>query len=152
MQVDRNGFIFLHGQHIAESEMSVAPHQWNAGSRTYSMPSISNGSHSEIAGRRKKSSENTSVFSILSAVEAAFMIDYYQRNYKSRKDKLSLKFRVLYENLKGERPRLEDILETWKQVVSIESPQLIGDIKGAFQLSTLVGARTLLGTQPGEKV
>jgi hypothetical protein len=76
--------------------------------------------------------EHRTEMSILGALEAAFRVDFLQRCYKKRKDKLSRAFRDIYL-LKGGRTSLEDdILQTWKEQTSVPA-QLISDIRGAFK-------------------
>jgi len=76
--------------------------------------------------------DRTTIFAILSALEAAFRIDYLQRSYKKKKDPLSRGFRDLHRK-KGSRASLEDeILDKWKEYSSVPV-KIIGDIKGAFK-------------------
>jgi hypothetical protein len=83
--------------------------------------------------RRSAEVEMTSAFSVLSALEAAFRIDYLQRCYRKKKDPLSQAFRALHL-AKGEKASLEDdILEEWK-IHSTASTRMIGDLRGAFRL------------------
>lgn len=57
--------------------------------------------------------ENVTCLSLLSAVEANLRMDYLNRVYGKKKDKLSRKFREIYKE-KGDRISLEeDILQTW---------------------------------------
>lgn len=72
------------------------------------------------------------VFSILSAVETAFCIDYLQRNYTKKKDPPSRELRALHKR-KGSRASLEDdIFDAWKKRTSVPG-RLIEDLKGAFK-------------------
>ena len=76
--------------------------------------------------------DRTTIFAILSALEAAFRIDYLQRSYKKKKDPLSKGFRDLHRK-KGSRVSLEDdILDKWKEYSSAPV-KIIGDLKGAFK-------------------
>jgi len=69
----------------------------------------------------------------LSAVEAAFRIDYLQRCYSKKKDKLSREMRLLY-NRKGERVSFEDeILEIWKEN-TIGLSATISELRSALRL------------------
>ena len=74
----------------------------------------------------------TSSLSLLSAIEAAFRIDYLQRCYIRKKDPLSRAFREIHK-LKGSKASLEDdILDSWKQNTS--APKVIlGHLKGALK-------------------
>jgi hypothetical protein len=70
--------------------------------------------------------------SVLASVEAAFRVDYLQRVYQRKKDKLSAAFRALYKR-KGERASLDqDIFEAWKKQTSV-SAHVIGQVKAAFE-------------------
>ncbi len=76
--------------------------------------------------------DRTSIFAVLSTVEAAFRIDYLQRSYKKKKDPLSRGFRDLHSR-KGSRASLEDeILDKWKEHSTVPG-KLIGELKGAFK-------------------
>jgi len=76
--------------------------------------------------------DHTSCLSILAAIEAGFRIDYLQRNYKRKKDALSLAFRKIFKE-KSRRASLEDdILNAWKDNTHGAS-ELIGNLKGAFK-------------------
>jgi hypothetical protein len=59
--------------------------------------------------------DRTSALSVLSALEAAFRIDYLQRCYAKKKDRVSRAFRTIHKH-KGPRPALdEDILAVWRR-------------------------------------
>ncbi len=74
---------------------------------------------------------HTSSLSLLASLEAAFRIDYLQRNYKKTKGTLSISLRTIYKK-KGKRASLErDIFDAWKINVNDVS-HIIGDLKGAF--------------------
>ncbi len=75
--------------------------------------------------------EIRTIFSILSALEAAFCIDYLQRSYKRKKDPLSRALRMLFEE-EGPRASLDNIFDRWKKHASV-SGGLMGDLKGAFK-------------------
>jgi len=86
---------------------------------------------------RLRLSENdlSTTFTLLSAVEAAFWIDYLQRSYQRKKDELSRVFRKLHQQKeqKGLRASLgKDILSAWGKHTSV-SAKLIGDLRGAFR-------------------
>ena len=90
----------------------------------------------KIKDERLAELELTSSFSILSAIEAAFRIDYLQRCYKRKlKDDLSKAFQEIYKSreTKGSRASLEnDILETWKENSSIDKHKF-SNLKGALK-------------------
>lgn len=70
-------------------------------------------------------------FSILSALEALFRIDYLTRCYNKKKDSLSKKIRDIYRK-KGVRASLEkDILREWKEICP-EYKSFISKIISAF--------------------
>jgi hypothetical protein len=74
----------------------------------------------------------TTILTILSALEAAFRIDYLQRCYKKKKDPLSRGLRELHRKT-GSRASLEDeIFDKWKEYTSVPN-KLIGELKGAFK-------------------
>ncbi|MGA8170646.1 MAG: hypothetical protein WB816_07435 [Methylocystis sp.] len=76
--------------------------------------------------------EFASVFTVLSAVEAAFRIDYLVRCDLKKKDPISMMFRTIYRE-KRERARLDnDILGVWKAHTE-SSAKLIGDLRGALK-------------------
>jgi uncharacterized protein YutE (UPF0331/DUF86 family) len=70
--------------------------------------------------------------SLLSALEAAFRIDYLQRCYKKKKDSLSRAFQQIHQQ-KGNRASLEDdIFDAWKQHTNVPN-HLVSELKGAFK-------------------
>jgi hypothetical protein len=76
--------------------------------------------------------EMGSALAVLSAIEAAFRIDYLQRCYLKKKDPVSRSFRALHKE-KGARVSLEDeIFEVWKTHTAGASV-LIGYLRGAFR-------------------
>ena len=69
--------------------------------------------------------------SLLSAIEAAFRVDYLNRCYRKRKDTLSRAFRTLH-SVKGARVSLDDeILPLWR-AHSVGANPLISDLVAAF--------------------
>lgn len=73
-----------------------------------------------------------SALTVLSALEAAFRIDYLQRCYRKEKDPLSRAFRDLHKR-KQTRVRLEtEIFDAWKENTDVEA-KLIGDLRSAFK-------------------
>lgn len=77
----------------------------------------------------------TSVFVLLSAIEAAFRIDYQQRCFTGsrHKDNLSLAFRRLRKRKKARINLDTEILTAWKIETTVDS-HLIGSLRGAFKL------------------
>lgn len=75
---------------------------------------------------------HTSSLSLLSAIEAAFRIDYLQRNYKKKKDPLSRVFRAIYKRKNTKASLEEDIFDTWRANTNVAS-QIISNLKGAFK-------------------
>lgn len=87
--------------------------------------------HDELLIRLSES-EQATILTILSSLEATFRVDYLQRCYLKRKDALSRAFREIHKR-HGARTSLDDeILFAWKEYTSV-SPILIGDIRGAFK-------------------
>ena len=81
---------------------------------------------------RLSETDLSSALNVLSAVEAAFRIDYLQRCYKKMKDNLSRKFREIHQE-KGSRASLEkDIFSTWKNESNVPV-HLVGDLIGTFK-------------------
>jgi hypothetical protein len=75
--------------------------------------------------------DKSTALTVLAAVEAHIRVDYLQRCYAKDKEALSRKFRELYKE-KGRRARLEEeLLELWKDYVSLKS--VISDMKSAFK-------------------
>jgi hypothetical protein len=76
--------------------------------------------------------ELASALTVLSAVEAAFRIDYLLRCDLKKRDPISTGFRTVYR-AKKDRARLDDdILGVWKAHTQ-GSAKLIGDLRGAFK-------------------
>jgi hypothetical protein len=76
--------------------------------------------------------EKSSAMTILSAIEAAFRIDFLQRCYLRKKDALSRAFRDIYKS-KGLKIAIDDdIFTAWKNY-SIGGSRLIGELRGAFR-------------------
>jgi len=135
-------YVSFSGRHLALSEIVKHHIDVEASLRSYFSPA-SNSYSVRFAGYvsmeikeelelRLSEHNRATIFSILSALEAAFRIDYLQRCYKKKKDVLSREFRDLYKN-KGFRVSLEDdILAKWKECTPV-SNKLIADLKGAFK-------------------
>lgn len=78
--------------------------------------------------------DRSSVFSLLSALEAAFRIDYLQRGQakKKRGEVISQELRHIYQQ-KGTRASFKDhLLPVWKRQPTIKAV-LISDLIGAFR-------------------
>ncbi len=86
---------------------------------------------SEQRDRMAELDRNTTM-SLLAAVEAAFRIDYLQRCYQKRKDRVSRQFRQIYKEKETRASLEEDILEIWR-INTAGSTRLIGDLRGAFK-------------------
>lgn len=86
----------------------------------------------EVLAARIEETDLRSAFFVLTALEAAFRIDYLYRCQKKMKDELSRAFREIYRD-RGTKAGLdEDIFETWKGKLPAPVPGLIGQLRGAF--------------------
>ena len=75
----------------------------------------------------------TSMLILLSAIEAAFRVDYQLRCYRGPADRLSQAFRKLHKR-KSLRVNLEtEIIGAWKDETNVNL-KLIGQLRGAFKL------------------
>ena len=74
----------------------------------------------------------TSSLSLLAALEAVFRIAYLQRNYKRKKDALSVACRTIYKEKQTKASLENDILDAWRANTEGVN-QLISDLKGAFK-------------------
>lgn len=83
-------------------------------------------------GERISELNLTSSLSLLAALEAVFRIDYLQRNYKRKKDALSVACRDIYKEKQIKASLEDDILDAWKSNTEGTS-QLISDLKGVFK-------------------
>jgi hypothetical protein len=92
-------------------------------------------SHAEVRKElqeRLTELELASALTVLSAIEAAFRVDYLQRCYRKQKDDVSRAFRELHKR-KGSRVSLEDeILEIWKNRAAGTSAVVAG-LRAAFR-------------------
>lgn len=76
--------------------------------------------------------EKSTVFSMLSILEASFRVDYLNRSYNRLKDPLSKKLREVYKN-KGKKASLEkDVLSAWK-LHDLDNKQLISELISALK-------------------
>jgi hypothetical protein len=73
-----------------------------------------------------------SSMAILSAIEAAFRIDYLQRSYKRRNDPLSQSLRKVYKRKQQRASLEEDIFESWC-MTSPAARATIGELRSAFK-------------------
>jgi hypothetical protein len=89
-------------------------------------------SPSEVLAARMEETDLRSAFFILTALEAAFRIDYLYWCQKKMKDDLSRSFRVIYKEREGNASLDEAIFETWKKKSSAPGPRVIADLRGAF--------------------
>lgn len=85
----------------------------------------------ELRSRRNELDRN-STMSLLSAVEAAFRIDYLQRCYQKKKDNVSREFWEIYKEKETRASLKDDIFEVWKNNTA-GSTRLIGELRGAFK-------------------
>jgi hypothetical protein len=87
----------------------------------------------ELEGRLAEL-ELSSIFSILSAIEAAIKIDYHLRCRRKMSDPISISFRAINKRRRG-RPDFDlDILETWKTQLQNPSAKTVSDLRGAFKV------------------
>jgi hypothetical protein len=86
----------------------------------------------DVLAARIEETDLRSAFFVLTALEAAFRIDYLYRCQRKMKDDLSRAFRVIYKD-RGKNASLdEDIFEAWKEKSSAPGPRLISELRGAF--------------------
>lgn len=84
--------------------------------------------------RRIDELEKTSSFSLLSALEASFGVDYLLRCYYKLKDPMSRYFRDIYKEKEDRASLEEDILEAWKTHPSTTAEKrLISDFISALK-------------------
>jgi hypothetical protein len=82
--------------------------------------------------QRLAEADLSSSLNALAALEATFRVDYLQRSYMRKRDKLSKLFRQIYIK-QGARASFEDdILKAWRESTS-GNDGIIGDIRGAFK-------------------
>lgn len=86
----------------------------------------------DVLAARIEETDLRSAFFVLTAVEAAFRIDYLCRCQKKMKDELSRAFRAIYKDREENVSLDEDIFETWKEKSCAPGPRLIGELRGAF--------------------
>ncbi len=87
----------------------------------------------EVLAARIEETDLRSAFFVLTALEAAFRIDYLYRCEKKMKDDLSRASRGIYRDREGNASLDNDIFETWKEKSSAPGPRLIGESRGAFK-------------------
>ena len=81
---------------------------------------------------RLEEHERTTSLNLLAALEAAFRIDFLQRCYERRKDRLSRALRQIYTQQERRVSLEDDILPAWRQNSSV-SPRVIANLKDAFR-------------------
>ena len=77
--------------------------------------------------------ELSSSFWLLAAIEAAFRIDFLQRCYDRKRDKLSKTFRQIYKERRDRVSLDDDILAAWRQYHP-DLGVLLGELRGALKL------------------
>jgi hypothetical protein len=82
--------------------------------------------------KRIEELEKTSSLTLLSSLEAKFRMDYLERCYQKKKDKLSRDFRLLHKKKANRASLEEDILERWKKHYP-EHSYLISELIGALK-------------------
>lgn len=86
----------------------------------------------DVLAVRIEETDLRSAFFVLTALEAAFRVDYLYRCRKKEKDAVARAFRLIYKDREEEASLDEDIFETWKENTSAPGPRLIGELRGAF--------------------
>jgi hypothetical protein len=89
----------------------------------------------EVAGElseRLKEADLTSSLAVLSALEAAFRIDYLQRCYLRDKSPVSRAFRDIYREKRESASLEDDIFGVWARE-SNAPRRIIGELRGAFR-------------------
>ena len=77
----------------------------------------------------------SSIFSILSAVEAAFQLDYKQRLKQKKSDQISIALRAINRSRRGRRPDFDEhILGTWKANAQNPLVKVLGELQGAYNI------------------
>ncbi len=76
--------------------------------------------------------EKSTIFTMLSSLEASFRIDYLQRNYNKCKDNVSKDFREIHREKENKASLENDILTTWKNHHP-ENKAIISELIGAFK-------------------
>ena len=87
---------------------------------------------SDELGERLSELDMTSALTVLTAVEAAFRIDYLQRCYCKKKDPISRAFRELHKQKQATVSLENEIFDVWKTHTT-GSARIIGDLRGAFK-------------------
>jgi hypothetical protein len=86
----------------------------------------------ELKGRLSEL-DLTSTLILLSAIEAAFRIDYALRCYKGPVDRLSEAFRKLNKRKRAKVNLEKEIIGAWKSETNVDE-KLVGSLRGAFRL------------------
>jgi hypothetical protein len=86
----------------------------------------------DVLAARIEETDLRSAFFVLTALEAAFRVDYLYRCRKKEKDPVARAFRLIYKDREENVSLDEDIFEIWKDNSSAPGPRLIGELRGAF--------------------
>jgi len=95
-----------------------------------------------------------SALNVLTAVEAAFQIDYFQRCYsRKKKDRVSRSFSPIYKRKGSHPPGVEDILEIWKKEPTTPKglKRDLSELKGAFNYRNWLAHGRYLDPKLGRK-
>ena len=93
----------------------------------YTLDEIRNEMHATLEEHERNSAMN-----ILAALEAAFRVDFLQRCYKRRKDRLSRAFRDIHKQKRMRISLEDDIFSAWTDNSSVAS-SVLSDLRGAFK-------------------
>ena len=86
----------------------------------------------EILGERLTETDLRSALILLTAIEAAFRLDYKTRCKQKLKDGLSREFRDVFKQSREKVKLEEQIFEAWKKHIPARKA-LISELKGAFK-------------------
>jgi hypothetical protein len=127
--VDIGQFAFHHRDLVASLN------SYFSGAAATSLPRFAGYTNTELdyeLVERLEEVERSSAMTLLSAIEAAFRIDFLQRCYLKKKDPVSRAFRNLHGKRKLKVAIDDDIFEIWKQN-TIGASAMIGELRGAFR-------------------
>jgi hypothetical protein len=89
----------------------------------------------DILATRLEETALRSALEVISAIEAAFRVDYLIRSVKRKKEPLSRDFRQLYKAKQGKVRLNEEILERWlshhSDITGLKA--LVGELRGALR-------------------
>ncbi len=118
--------------HHSDTEFSLRTYFSNAKNYAQRFSTYTIDEIQKELGERIHELNLTSSLSLLAALEAVFRIDYLQRNYKRKKDALSVACRDIYKEKQTKASLENDILDAW--MANTEGAnQLISELKGAFK-------------------